>query len=63
MCSICRSEPLSPVCTPCFHIFCLPCIERSLLNLSHCPLCRHPVVTEDAYGLTVHHFVNYFMRM
>ncbi|MBH46059.1 MAG: hypothetical protein CMC93_05535 [Flavobacteriaceae bacterium] len=41
-CPICF-EPVTNACiTPCKHIFCLKCIERSLHYDKKCPSCRHP---------------------
>jgi len=50
-CSVCRSLMLLPTATTCSHVFCLECIENSLVVSNRCPLCRAPVAGEDTYGI------------
>jgi len=42
-CGICLQPLSQPHMAPCAHIFCLPCIERSLQTRPECPQCREPV--------------------
>ncbi|CAE8605611.1 unnamed protein product, partial [Polarella glacialis] len=42
-CGICLQEMRFPCITPCAHIFCAVCIERSLVSKPECPQCRAPV--------------------
>ena len=41
-CPICLDTLTSPSITTCKHIFCLKCIERSLIYDTKCPSCRFP---------------------
>ncbi|XP_062447391.1 E3 ubiquitin-protein ligase RNF213 isoform X2 [Rhea pennata] len=50
-CPICLGEPKDPVCLPCYHVFCLKCIQTWLIPAQmHCPFCK--VAIEDV-DLTV----------
>jgi hypothetical protein len=42
---------LLPTATSCSHVFCLECIENSLVVSNRCPLCRAAVAAEDSYGI------------
>ena len=40
-CAICLNQPTNAVITPCAHVFCQRCIEKSLLRIKEqCPMCR-----------------------
>jgi len=42
-CGICLQIMWAPRITPCAHLFCSSCIERSLKNKAECPQCRAPI--------------------
>lgn len=50
VCPLCRCLMMRPVCLPCGHSLCKPCLARSISrffgNCAHCPRCRQtwPVV-------------------
>ncbi|XP_037610034.1 E3 ubiquitin-protein ligase rnf213-beta isoform X1 [Sebastes umbrosus] len=40
-CPVCLSELTEPAVLPCQHVFCLPCVQRSIQDQRrHCPKCR-----------------------
>ncbi|XP_062503487.1 LON peptidase N-terminal domain and RING finger protein 2-like isoform X2 [Corticium candelabrum] len=43
-CSLCCRLLYKPVTTPCGHVFCLSCLNRSLDHRSSCPTCRGSLV-------------------
>ncbi|KAF5750304.1 DNA/RNA helicase protein [Tripterygium wilfordii] len=50
-CPICISPPTDIVITCCAHIFCRPCILKTLQRTRPCcPLCRRPLVQSDLYS-------------
>jgi len=42
-CGICLQPMQAPRMTPCAHMFCKACIERSIESKAECPHCRAPV--------------------
>ena len=40
ICSICHSMIVTPVVTPCNHMFCAICLRTSHLYKPQCPICR-----------------------
>ncbi|XP_019133291.1 E3 ubiquitin-protein ligase rnf213-beta isoform X3 [Larimichthys crocea] len=40
-CPICFVELTEPSVLPCQHIFCLPCLQRSVQSCRRCPVCRN----------------------
>jgi hypothetical protein len=52
-CPVCISIISRPVLTPCNHIFCITCIEKTLENDEKCPMCRgeladfEPIIDEE----------------
>ncbi|KAG0623190.1 hypothetical protein M758_3G155200 [Ceratodon purpureus] len=47
-CAICLNQPTNAVITPCAHVYCQRCIEKSLLrNKEQCPMCRSDLSTSD----------------
>ncbi|KAK7926035.1 hypothetical protein WMY93_008345 [Mugilogobius chulae] len=43
-CLVCIRDPQDPVCLPCQHIYCLPCIRQWLVpGQMYCPYCKEPV--------------------
>ncbi|KAJ4845681.1 hypothetical protein Tsubulata_003573 [Turnera subulata] len=50
-CPICISSPTDVVITCCAHIFCRPCILKTLQRTKPCcPLCRHPLSMSDLFS-------------
>jgi hypothetical protein len=39
-CSLCYRLLHNPVSTPCGHVFCCACLDRSLDHKDNCPLCK-----------------------
>lgn len=39
-CSLCYRMLYQPVCTPCGHMFCRPCLDKVLDHKTECPLCK-----------------------
>ncbi|KAG8008845.1 hypothetical protein GBF38_010486 [Nibea albiflora] len=54
-CPICYVELTEPSVLPCQHIFCLPCLQRSVQSNRRCPVCRHDL--PDNFKPTVSHTV------
>ncbi|KAG9454866.1 hypothetical protein H6P81_007770 [Aristolochia fimbriata] len=49
-CPICLSPPTETVITCCAHIFCQPCILKTLKNMNpRCPICRHALSKSDLF--------------
>ncbi|XP_071011805.1 E3 ubiquitin-protein ligase RNF138 [Oncorhynchus clarkii lewisi] len=47
-CPICRSTPTDPHHpAACSHVFCRPCLTRSVMWLPHCPVCRAEAQVDD----------------
>lgn len=47
-CAICLNQPTNAVITPCAHVYCQRCIEKSLLrNKEQCPMCRSNLTAAD----------------
>lgn len=47
-CAICLNQPTNAVITPCAHVYCQRCIEKSLLrNKEQCPMCRSNLSASD----------------
>lgn len=47
-CAICLNQPSNAVITPCAHVYCQRCIEKSLLrNKEQCPMCRSNLSASD----------------
>lgn len=47
-CTICmQNELISPLKTPCNHIYCYDCISRWLEKDESCPICRRDLALED----------------
>lgn len=49
-CPVCLSPPNKTIITRCTHIFCQPCILKTLKHLKPCcPICRHPLSQSDLF--------------
>ena len=42
ICSICMTISVDPVITPCYHVYCRPCISQALSQNNLCPIDRRP---------------------
>ncbi|KAK6232015.1 hypothetical protein SCA6_002088 [Theobroma cacao] len=50
-CPVCISPPNDVIITCCAHIFCRPCIIKTLQRMKpYCPLCRHPLSQSDLFS-------------
>ncbi|KAL6009843.1 hypothetical protein ACLOJK_000274 [Asimina triloba] len=50
-CPVCLSPPTKTIITCCAHIFCRPCILKTLQRLNpRCPICRHPLSESDLFS-------------
>jgi hypothetical protein len=59
ICSICLSVPLVPALTPCDHVFCKECIDRSIAHHAPvCPIDRTPCQANQIRFLKVGSFVH-----
>ncbi|KAI1886440.1 hypothetical protein AGOR_G00195780 [Albula goreensis] len=45
-CPVCMALLSQPSQLPCGHIFCLPCLQRSIQINRHCPSCRAPLAQD-----------------
>jgi hypothetical protein len=57
-CSLCYRLLYEPVTTPCGHVFCCSCLERSLDHQDKCPLCKYSL---DDYLAERRQFVTVFI--
>ncbi|KAG0496425.1 hypothetical protein HPP92_001116 [Vanilla planifolia] len=49
-CPVCLSPPTKTIITCCAHIFCQPCILKTLKTLNpRCPICRHSLSKSDLF--------------
>ncbi|XP_047947386.1 putative SWI/SNF-related matrix-associated actin-dependent regulator of chromatin subfamily A member 3-like 1 [Salvia hispanica] len=49
-CPICISQPMDIIITCCAHIFCEPCILKTIKRSKPCcPMCRHPLSESDLF--------------
>ncbi|KAK0466881.1 uncharacterized protein EV420DRAFT_1505958 [Desarmillaria tabescens] len=70
ICSICLSEFVDPVCTPCGHIYCFSCITQATSILRNevsttapCPACRKPFsIRDDPLSRDFHEYFGYPLR-
>lgn len=49
MCSICLDDINDPMILTCKHVFCKPCICKSILYNTKCPYCRNPLNTDSIF--------------
>ncbi|XP_058107417.1 putative SWI/SNF-related matrix-associated actin-dependent regulator of chromatin subfamily A member 3-like 1 isoform X2 [Magnolia sinica] len=50
-CPVCLCPPTKTIITCCAHIFCRPCILKTLQRLNpRCPICRHPLSESDLFS-------------